>query len=68
MLMKIFETEEEKVTGDWRNFCSEEYTLSLYWSLTYHIVCLEGGRLRYRYEDSIEAHLIDSTRTSLNCA
>jgi hypothetical protein len=28
MLMEILETKEEEVTGDWRNFCSEEYTLN----------------------------------------
>jgi len=28
MLKVIFETKEEEVTGDWRNFCSEEYSLS----------------------------------------
>jgi len=35
MLKEIFETKEEEVTGDWKNFCSEEYNLVKNWSLTY---------------------------------
>jgi hypothetical protein len=43
MLTEIFETKEEEVTGDRRNFCSEEYTLSSI--LEFDLSCsMLGGR------------------------